>query len=143
GHKVPDLPDMGIVIVTDSLVAAPTRRGLLDYLKSCGADVLIYVDGNRAITWETARSMAMRGLASSARQRIEIISTTVMSTPSDLAPLLAITGQLEPVFGSRKRFMSRYTLSYTINVGGREIEKTVPRRENLAELSGLLSEQVW
>src|SRR5699024_11635881 len=65
------------------------------------------------------------------------------SNPSDLAPLLAITGQLEPVFGSRKRFMSRYTRSYTINVGGREIEKTVPRRENLAELSGLLSEQVW
>lgn len=143
GRKVPDLPDAGIVIVTDSLLAAPTRRGLLDDLQSWGADVLIYDEGHRSRTWETARSKTMRALASSARERIVLTGTPVMSNPSDLAPLLAITGQLEPVFGSRKRFMSRYTRSYTINVGGREIEKTVPRRENLAELSGLLSEQVW
>src|SRR5690625_6862852 len=70
GRKVPDLPDAGIVIVTDSLLAAPTRRGLLDDLQSWGADVLIYDEGHRSRTWETARSKTMRALASSARERI-------------------------------------------------------------------------
>ncbi|MDN5901033.1 MAG: DEAD/DEAH box helicase, partial [Brachybacterium sp.] len=142
-RKVPDLPEAGFVIVTDSLLAAPTRSGLLDDLKAWGADLLIYDEGHRARTWDTARSATMRDLAESAGERIVLTGTPVMSNPSDLTPLLAITGQLEPVFGSRTRFMARYTRSYTINVAGREIEKVVPHRKHLGELSGLLSERVW
>ena len=143
GRKVPDLPETGIVIVTDSLLAARTRRGLLEDLKAWSADLLIYDEGHRARTWDTARSTTMRDLAGSARERIVLTGTPVMSNPSDLAPLLAITGQLEPVFGSRARFMSRYTRSYTINVGARQFEKVVPNRKHLGELGGLLSERVW
>ena len=143
GRKVPDLPDAGIVIVTDSLLAAPTRRDLVNDLKAWSAGLLIYDEGHRARTWDTARSATMRDLAESARERIMLTGTPVMSNPSDLAPLLAITGQLEPVFGSRTRFMSRYTRSYTITVAGRQIDKIVPDRKHLSELSGLLSEQVW
>ena len=143
GRKVPDLPEAGIVIVTDSLLAAPTRQGLLEDLKDWGADVLIYDEGHRAKNWDSQRARAMRDLAETTRERIVLTGTPVMSNPSDLAPLLAITGQLQPVFGSRTRFMSRYTRSYTINVGARQVEKVVPNRKHLSELGAILSEQVW
>ena len=143
GRKVPDLPETGIVIVTDSLLAAPTRRGLLEDLQDWRADLLIYDEGHRARTWDTARSRTMRDLAASARERIVLTGTPIMSNPSDLAPLLAITDQLQPVFGSRSAFMSRYTRSYTINIGARQVEKVVPARKHLGELGAPLSEQVW
>lgn len=143
GRKVPELPETGIVIVTDSLLAAPTRRALLEDLIDWGADVLIYDEGHRAKNWDSRRAKAMRELAATARDRMVLTGTPVMSNPADLPSLLAITGQLKPVFGSRTAFMSRYTRSYDIQVGNQTIQKVVPYKRLLPELGGILPEQVW
>src|SRR5699024_4835747 len=78
GRKVPDLPETGFVIVTDSLLAAPTRRGLLDGLKAWGADLLVYDEGHRAKNWHSQRATAMRELAETAGDRIVLTGTPVM-----------------------------------------------------------------
>ncbi|MFI8776579.1 DEAD/DEAH box helicase [Brachybacterium paraconglomeratum] len=143
GRTVPDLPAIGIVIVTDSLLAAPTRRTLLEELKAWGADVLIYDEGHRAKNWHSGRAKAMRELAATVTDRMVLTGTPVMSNPADLPSLLAITGQLQPVFGSRTAFMSRYTRTYEIPVGRQTIEKIVPNKRLLPELGRILPEQVW
>src|SRR5690625_4793224 len=143
GRKVPDLPETGIVIVTDSLLAAPTRHSLLDDLQGWGADVLIYDEGHRAKNWETHRATAMRRLAVTARDRIVLTGTPIMSNPADLPPILAIAGVLNATFGSRSAFMARYTRSYEIPVGNQTIEKIVPVKKHLGELGRILREQVW
>lgn len=143
GRKVPELPATGIVIVTDSLLAAPTRRPLLEDLKAWGADVLIYDEGHRAKNWHSRRAKAMRELAATAKDRMVLTGTPVMSNPADLPSLLAITGQLQPVFGSRTAFMSRYTRTFEIPVGRQTIEKIVPYKPLLPELGRILPEQVW
>src|SRR5699024_6652526 len=106
GRKVPDLPETGIVIVTDSLLAAPTRHSLLEDLQAWGADVLIYDEAHRAKNWETRRATAMRRLAVTARDRIVLTGTPIMSNPADLPPILAIAGVLNATFGSRSAFMA-------------------------------------
>lgn len=143
GRKVPELPDIGIVIVTDSLLAAPTRRPLLEALKAWSADVLIYDEGHRAKNWHSGRARAMRELAATATNRMVLTGTPVMSNPADLPSLLAITGQLKPIFGSRTAFMSRYTRTYEIPIGHQTIEKVVPYKPLLPELGRTLPEQVW
>lgn len=143
GRKVPELPSTGIVIVTDSLLAAPTRRPLLENLKDWGADVLIYDEGHRAKNWHSRRAKAMRELAATVTDRMVLTGTPVMSNPADLPSLLAITGQLQPIFGSRTAFMSRYTRTFEIPVGRQTIEKIVPYKKLLPELGRILPEQVW
>lgn len=143
GRKVPELPTTGIVIVTDSLLSAPTRRPLLEDLKSWGADVLIYDEGHRAKNWHSRRAKAMRELAGTVTDRMVLTGTPVMSNPADLPSLLAITGQLQPIFGSRTAFMSRYTRTFEIPVGRQTIEKVVPYKPLLPELGRILPEQVW
>jgi len=143
GRKVPDLSATGIVIVTDSLLAAPTRRTLLEDLKDWGADVLIYDEGHRAKNWHSRRAKAMRELAATVTDRMVLTGTPVMSNPADLPSLLAITGQLQPIFGSRTAFMNRYTRTYEIPVGQQTIEKVVPHKKLLPELGRILPEQVW
>ncbi|MGP5672598.1 DEAD/DEAH box helicase [Brachybacterium alimentarium] len=143
GRKVPVLPATGIVIVTDSLLAAPTRRPLLEDLKSWGAGVLIYDEGHRAKNWHSRRAKAMRELAATVTDRMVLTGTPVMSNPADLPSLLAITGQLQPIFGSRTAFMSRYTRTYEIPIGRQTIEKVVPYKKLLPELGRILPEQVW
>lgn len=143
GRTVPDFPTTGIVIVTDSLLAAPTRRPLLEDLKAWGADVLIYDEGHRAKNWHSRRAKAMRELAATVTHRMVLTGTPVMSNPADLPSLLAITGQLQPVFGSRTAFMNRYTRTYEIPVGRQTIEKIVPNKKLLPELGRILPEQVW
>ncbi|MGP5672163.1 SNF2-related protein [Brachybacterium alimentarium] len=143
GRKVPELPVTGIVIVTDSLLAAPTRRPLLEDLKTRDADVLIYDEGHRAKNWHSRRAKTMRELAATVTDRMVLTGTPVMSNPADLPSLLAITGQLQPIFGSRTAFMSRYTRTYEIPVGRQTIEKIVPYKKLLPELGRILPEQVW
>ncbi|APX31753.1 hypothetical protein BH708_02370 [Brachybacterium sp. P6-10-X1] len=143
GRKVPDLPSSGIVIVTDSLLAASTRHSLLEDLQGWGADVLIYDEGHRAKNWETRRATAMRELAVTATDRVVLTGTPIMSNPADLPPILAIAGVLKSTFGSRSALMARYTRSYEIPVGNQRIEKIIPVKKHLPELGRILREDVW
>ena len=136
GRKVPDLPDVGVVIATDSLLAGPSRRPLVEDILAWGGDLMVYDEIHRAKTWEAKRSIVMREIATSFRARVGLSGTPMMSNPAELASVLAITGQLDPVFGGRKPFMDRYTR--LDNFG-----KPQPRTANLPELGKILREQVW
>ena len=136
GRKVPDLPDVGLVIATDSLLAGPSRRPLVEDILAWGGDLMVYDEIHRAKTWEAKRSIVMREIATSFRHRVGLSGTPMMSNPAELASVLAITGQLDPVFGGRKPFMDRYT---RLDHFG----KPQPRTANLPELGKILREQVW
>ena len=143
GRKVPELPRTGMVIVTDSLLAAPSRRGLLEDLQTWGADLLIYDEAHRAKTWESQRATAMRNLAVTAKDRLVLSGTPMMSNPADLPSVLAIAGRLKSTFSSRTAFMGRYTRSYDIHVGNQTIQKIIPEKQHLGELGRILREKVW
>lgn len=136
GRKIPDLPDTGLVIATDSLLAGPSRRPLVEGILSWGGDLMVYDEIHRAKTWDAKRSMVMREIATSFRHRVGLSGTPMMSNPAELASVLAITGQLDPVFGGRKPFMDRYT---RLDHFG----KPQPRTANLPELGQILRERVW
>ena len=136
GRKVPDLPDVGLVIATDSLLSGPSRRPLVEDILAWGGDLMVYDEIHRAKTWEAKRSIVMREIATSFRARVGLSGTPMMSNPAELASVLAITGQLDPVFGGRKPFMDRYT---RLDHFG----KPQPRTANLPELGRVLREQVW
>lgn len=143
GRKVPELPTTGIVVITDSLLAAPSRRDLLEDLKAWGADLLIYDEAHRAKNWESQRARTMRDLAVTAKDRLVLTGTPMMSNPADLPSILAIAGRLKSTFGSRTAFMARYTRTYEIPMGTQTIKRIVPVKKHLGELGQILREQVW
>lgn len=134
GRKQPPLPDAGVVVVTDSLLAS--RPALLEELRAWAPDALIYDEAHRAKTWTSARAQAGRYLAESTRLRCLATGTPMGSSPVELATLLEITGHLTPVFGGQSAFMERYCRKNHFNAW-------VPRHDRLEELSGLLNEHVW
>lgn len=136
GRKIPDLPEVGLVLATDSLLAGPSRRPLVEDLMAWGGDLMVYDEIHRAKTWDAKRSVVMREIATAFRHRVGLSGTPMMSNPAELAPVLAITGQLDPVFGGRKPFMDRYT---RLDHFG----KPQPRAANLPELGQILREKVW
>src|SRR5699024_8818877 len=108
-----------------------------------GADCQTDDGGTRAKNGDTGRAPAMRRLAVTARDRVVLTGTPIMSNPADLPPILAIAGVLNATFGSRSAFMARYTRSYEIPVGNQTIEKTVTVKKHLGELGRILRDQVW
>lgn len=109
GRKLPELPDRGVVLVADSLVAA--RKQLLDALTDWAPDAVVYDEAHRARTWTSKRSRAARQLAAVApRGRvIALTGTPMLKDPDGLVPILAMTGHLDTVFGGRAAFLARYT----------------------------------
>lgn len=141
GRKEPEMPVRGFVVITDSLLSS--REMLAERLGHWEADLLIYDEAHRAKTWEAKRSVAMRKLAATVTDRVALSGTPMMSNPAELPSLLSITGQLQPIFGSRKAFMSRYTREVPITVGRRTVKKIVPNRASLPELGQRLRDDVW
>ena len=134
GKKEPELPAGGVVIVPDSLVAA--RPALLERLCAWRPDLLVYDEAHRAMHWASARSRAARRLARAARWVICATGTPMFAKPTQMAPMLAMTGQLDAVFGGRRAFCERYARADRF--GG-----WVPRRQRLPELRRILDEAVW
>ena len=60
----------------------------------------------------------------------------MFAKPPQMAPMLAMTGQLDAVFGGRRAFYERY--ARPDGFGG-----WVPRKQRLGELRRILDEQVW
>lgn len=134
GRKDPVLPESGYVIVSDQTVGL--KDDLAAMLGEWSADVLIYDEIHRAKNWDAKRSVAMRELAMTVRHRIGLSGTPLMSSPEELMSILAITGQLGPVFGGREKFAERYLREN--RWGG-----YVPRAKMLPELGARLNESVW
>lgn len=136
GRKPPELPEVGAVIVPDSLLAS--RPELLDALIDYQADAVIFDEVHRARTWDNLRSTASRRLANSLPpgRRFALTGTPLLASPHEMMNLLQITGHLGPIFGGASAFLERYTSEDRF--GGR-----YPKRKMLPELGQILDEQVW
>ena len=135
GRKEPELPERGVVIVPDTLVAA--RRKLLARLWTWQPELLIYDEAHRAKTWDSKRSVAARTIAGGTVGPVLVSTGTPMfAQPAEMVPLLDMTGQLGQVFGGRAAFVDRYL---RLN----RYRQLVARPERLPELRAKLDREVW
>ena len=137
GRKEPELPDRGIVVVPDSLLAA--RPALREKIAAWAPDGIAYDEAHRARTWKSVRSEAVRDLCNRSKPgtlRIASTATPLFSSPHELASLLAITGHLDSVFGGYSSFIATYCKRNFF-------KQLVPRVEMLPQLHQILREQVW
>jgi hypothetical protein len=137
GRKEPELPRQGVVIVSDSLLAA--RPALLERIVRWAPDGVLVDEVHRAKTFESARSAASRTVATAvgAGLRVPITGTPVFSSPADIAAALAISGHLDTVFGGLSAFLDRYCVQ---NFFGAWVARS---DEAMAELRGVLEARVW
>jgi len=134
GRKEPALPEHGVVVVSDSMLAA--RPGLVARLCAWEPDVFAYDEVHRAKTWGSKRTVAALRLADAARRTVVASGTPILSRTDELVAPLAMTGALDAVFGGRKRFVGRY-------VRYDRFGRPKPVVANLAELGQVLDGQVW
>jgi hypothetical protein len=134
GRKAPALPDAGVVVVPDTLVAA--RPSLASQLVAWCPDVMIYDEAHRAKTWDSRRSRVARRLAAVSTHVICASGTPLFANPTELAPLLAMTGHLDEVFGGKAEFCERYAKQ-------NKYKAWKPRRDRLPELRRKLDASVW
>lgn len=136
GRKVPDLPERGVVIVADSLIAS--RPGLVDQILDWQPDAMLLDEAHRTMTWTSTRSKAVRRLSSRVNgPTVTISGTPLFASPSELATQLALTGHLDSVFGGLDKFLNtycRYSARY---------DKWSARKLKLPELYDLLMQHVW
>jgi len=136
GRKERPLPDKGVAIVPDSLLAA--RPALRNAVKEWAPDALILDEAHRARTWNAKRSVALREVAAviPPGRRFAATGTPMMASPEELTSILAITGHLNPVFGGRQKFLSYFCRRNKYNAW-------VARPDRLAELKEMLDTHVW
>lgn len=134
--KDPDLPDgPGVVVVSDSLLASRPR--LSAALATWAPDALIVDEAHRHKTWDSARSKAVRALATRVPGlRVALTGTPMLANPVDLAGPMAITGQLDPIFGGYGAFTNRYARKNKFGAW-------MPRKNRLPELRQIFDERVW
>lgn len=135
--KEPELPERGVVIVPDSLLVS--RPALVDDLNDWAPDFLIYDEAHRARNWTSKRSKIVRSMTEALTEgtpRVMITGTPIFATPQELAPLLAMTGHLDPVFGGYANFLKTYCRK-------NKYEVWVPIKRMLPQLKQMLDDHVW
>lgn len=134
GRKLPDLPEVGSLVVPSSLLQ---REDVRELIAEFDPDAMIFDEAHEYSTWESQRSIAARELARTlpVGRRFAVTGTPSDSHPGEMANPMAITGQLEARFGSYGNYMQRYT---TVDHFG----KHKPLMKNLPELAGILRE-LW
>lgn len=134
GRKEPELPDSGVVIISDSLMTS--RKHLQDALVGWAPDVMIVDEAHRAKTFHSARTQAILRVAAASAYPIPATGTPLFQTPQELAPLLEMTGHLTPVFGGLDEFHETYCVQ---NKWG----AFTPRMKSLPDLRRMLDTFVW
>jgi len=135
GARTPVLPESGVVLVPDTLLAA--RPELLDRIAQWRPVGFAVDEAHRCKTWTSLRSRAVRRLARRCSGiRLAVTGTPMLATVVEMAPLLAVTGHLDAVFGGRAAFQTTYARE--TRYGG-----WVNRRRELPKLRSLLDEHVW
>lgn len=135
-RKEPDLPARGVVIVSDSLLAS--RGPLAKRIRLWAPDGLIVDEVHRLKSFDSARGRAVRAMAELVGDgpRLAISGTPLFANPVELANTLAITGQLDPVFGGMGRFCEDFARQ-------NRFKAWVARKRELPRLRGLLDRHVW
>lgn len=136
GRKEPELPEVGVAIVSDSLLAK--RPALLDRLLEWAPDAMFYDEAHRGSSFDADRSVAVRALAEAVGDglRVPITGTPLAKGPQNLPGILAVSGHLDPVFGGASEFLDRYCKRNHFNAW-------VPRPEMYSELLTRLEAEVW
>ena len=137
GRKEPELPLTGVVVIPDSLMSS--RPHLVDALVDWQPDVFVYDEAHRARNWTSKRSEVMRGFVDrvgDGMARICLTGTPLFAQPYELAPVLAMTGHLDPVFGGQSAFLSAFSRQ-------NQFKQWVARKKELPRLKQILDEQVW
>lgn len=137
GIKEPALPDAGVVIVPDSLLAS--RPALVAKLGEWAPGVLVYDEAHRARTWTSTRAETMRDLCARMAPdslRVAMTATPLFANPVELCGPLAISGHLDRIFGGYSAFCARYAKRNHFNAW-------VPNKKTLPELRSILTNQVW
>lgn len=134
GRKEPEMPDNGVVIISDSLLTS--RKHLQDAIVKWEPDVTLYDEAHRAKNFESARTRAVLRVAAASDFPLPMTGTPLFQTPQELAPLLEMTGHLTPVFGGLDEFMEAYC--WQNKWGG-----WAPRVKTLPGLRKMLDTYVW
>jgi len=135
GRKTPVFPDQGAVIVSDSLLAS--RPDLVARVLDWAPDSLIVDEVHRHKTWASKRSGVVRDIAWAVPGlRLGLSGTPMFANPIELVGPLAITGQLDSVFGGFDQFATRYARQ---DKWGR----WHARKQRLGELRRVFDERVW
>lgn len=135
GRKEPELPETGVVIISDSLVAA--RPELKKKIMNWAPQVTIVDEAHREGTYGTKRCEAVLDIAAATeKMTIPLTGTPVMSTPTELTPLLEMSGHLATIYGGVDPFLKLFT---TRDKFGRNL----PKKALLPGLQKTLREEVW
>ncbi|WIB65501.1 DEAD/DEAH box helicase [Curtobacterium sp. MCBD17_040] len=135
GKKEPVFPDTGVIITSDGLLSA--RDDLRRRLMAWGPEVFVYDEAHRGKSYDSKRSQAVLevGVATT-KTPLPVTGTPLLANPSELAPILELSGHLGPVFGGKAAFLERYCRED--GFGGYRV-----RKEHLPELSAKLADHVW
>lgn len=134
GRKEPEIPDSGVVIISDSLLTS--RKHLQEALIEWSPDTFLFDEAHRAKNFEAARTQVMLSVAAASTFPVPMTGTPLFNTPHELAPLLEMTGHLTPIFGGLESFMESYC--WQNKFGG-----WTPRLKTLPDLRRMLDTYVW
>ncbi|MHA3723764.1 DEAD/DEAH box helicase [Leucobacter sp. HY1910] len=136
GRKAPKIPDTGVVIVPDSLLAS--RAALRAQVIAWGPDYFAVDEAHRMGGWNTKRTKALLDIAHTVPpgRRVAASGTPLVASPAELVSLLDFTGHLGPVFGGADRFLKRFCTRDPFG-------KFKAKRGNLGELHQLMQQRVW
>lgn len=135
GRKEPALPDEGVVIIADSMLAA--RPATAERLRDWAPDEMIVDEAHRLKTIGSKRSEAVLNVAIRVRNvPIALTGTPIFAAPHELVPVLELTRMLAPVFGGRGPFLEDFCTQDRFN-GWHARKSALPR------LKALLEHYVW
>ncbi|WP_433673903.1 SNF2-related protein [Microbacterium gorillae] len=135
GRKEPKLPDKGVVVIADSMLAS--RPETAARLGEWRADFMAYDEAHRSKTIGSARGEAVLNLGITVKHApVAITGTPLFGSPHELIPLLELTRMLVPVFGGRAQFLDDFCKQDQF--GGWHAKKAA-----LPRLRALLKAHVW
>lgn len=131
------LPDEGVVVVGDSLLAS--RPALREQLIAWAPDFFAVDEIHRLKSLSSKRTQAVLDIAHHVpvSGRYGLTGTPIISGPHEMVPILEFTGHLGPVFGGAHAFLSRFCTYFE------KFKSFAPRKHALPELNMLLNRHVW
>lgn len=135
-RKAPEIPKTGVVVVPDSLLVS--RPALVEEIVAWSPDFFIYDEAHRARNWSSARSKMAQELTDRLDDaaKVCISGTPLFAQPHELAPILVMTGHLDPVFGGFSNFLETFSRQNSF-------KQWVARKRMLPALKQTLDEHVW
>lgn len=131
---LPDLPDIGIVVVPDSMLGA--RKDIVKMLVDWAPDFMIIDEVHRLKTWKAARSKAVKKLSRGVPKVLALSGTPLLGKVYEITNVLDITGDLTGAFGGYGAFCRKYLWQTPWG-------EQKARKKMIPHLKQVLDEDVW